>query len=488
MYDVCIIGAGVVGCAIARALSAYTLRVVVVERADDVSQGASKANSGIVHGGYASPPNTVKSELCVKGNRMFRELERELHFGYREIGALVLGFSAADLEVLERLRADGRANGVEDLEILGPREIASTEAMVSAEASAALFCGSVGVTSPYELTIALAENAVSNGVELRLRAAVVGIEKGSCFTVVTTGGRIEAQFVVNAAGVESDTVAAMVGEPGFSIRPRKGEYLLFERGYGSILGKVIFQAPTARTKGVLVTPTYHGNLLVGPNAEEVHSRENVDTEPATLLELARTARRSVPNLDLSKVITTFSGLRAACDRRDFIIEEAKTRGFLNVAGIESPGLTAAPAIAERVAALLKELGLSLTARQARRGTRSPIIVPKRLAEEEVKRLVAMESALERIVCRCELVTEGEILDSMRRGIPVETVDAVKRRTRAGMGQCQGAFCRPRVKALLARELGVPVEDVRVRADAAPRRAARGFSKMAPEPPSSHSPD
>ncbi len=478
MYDVCIVGAGVVGCAIARELSRYELRTIVLDRAGDVSQGASKANSGIVHGGYAAPHGSLKAELCAEGNRRFSQLEDELHFGFRRSGALVLGFTEEDRAAIESLYANGIANGAEGLSIVEGPQIRELEPNSSEDARCGLRCTSVGVTSPYELTIALAENAVANGVELRLFSEVIGIEAGRGFTVRTARGEVEAAFVVNAAGIAGDQVAEMVGACDFSITPRKGEYLLFQKGYGSILNHVIFQVPTDKGKGVLVTSTYHGNLLIGPNAEEVASRDDVDTSVEALLSIIEVARKSVPGFELSKLLTSFSGLRAISDRRDFIIGESRVPGFFNVAGIESPGLTSAPAIAERVVRLLREAGLTMKAKGSFHPRRNPIIVPKRLTDQEVARLIKLESTPERIVCRCERVSEGEIHDSMHRGIPVESVDAVKRRTRAGMGTCQGTFCRPRVTALLAEELGLPAEQVRVRSDdlANPIRVKRTFYK------------
>lgn len=476
MYDVCIIGAGVVGCAIARELSRYELRTLLIDRAGDVSQGASKANSGIVHGGYAAPSGTLKAELCAEGNRRFSQLEAELHFGFRRCGSLVLGFAEEERAAVERLYENGIANGSEGLSILEGSEIHRLEPNVSLEARFALRCASVGVASPYELTIALAENAVANGVELRLFSEVLAIEERGGFSIETARGPVEAAFVVNAAGVAADRIAAMVGACNFSISPRKGEYLLFQKGYGSILSHVVFQVPTDRGKGVLVTSTYHGNLLIGPNVEEAASPEDVDTSPEALLSIIETARRSVPGFELSKLLTSFSGVRAVPDRKDFIIEESEIPGFINVAGIESPGLTSAPAIAERVVRILRDAGLSLRARGGFASRRKPIIVPKSLSDEEVSQRVKLDSSPERIVCRCERVSEGEILDCMGRGIPVESVDAVKRRTRAGMGSCQGTFCRPRVTALLARELGIAAEAVRVRSDelTKPVRVKRTF--------------
>ncbi len=464
MYDVCIIGAGVVGCAIARELSKHRLRIILLEKAEDVTQGASKANSGIVHGGYSAKHGTLKGELCAEGNRGFGALDQELHFGFRRNGALVLAFGEEDEQAIAALYENGVKNRTEGLEILTAQQVRKMEPSVSSAVTAALYCAGAGVTSPYELAIALAENAIDNGVELRLNAEVTGIERGDPFLIHSRSGEISASFVVNAAGIYADTIAEMVGARDFTITPRKGEYILFERGYGKLVRSVVFQTPSARGKGILVTSTYHGNLLIGPNAEDVPSREVVDTTEEAIRQIIDTARRSVPVFDLRKVITSFSGIRATSDRGDFIIEESGVPRFINVAGIESPGLTSSPAIACRVAGILREAGLSMERREFAPNRRA-VIVPKALPPDEVKRRVELAAGPERLVCRCEQVSEGEILDALSRGIRVDTTDAVKRRTRAGMGRCQGTFCRPRVKALLARELGCKVDEVRVRADA-----------------------
>lgn len=476
MYDVCIIGAGVVGCAIARELSQYRLRTVLIDKAEDVSQGASKANSGIVHGGYSAAHGTLKGELCAEGNRRYDQWEEELHFGLRRSGSLVVGFNEQDRERIEALYENGKKNGARGLEILDAAGVRAMEPNLNEAVSCALYCKTAGVTSPYELTIALAENARANGTEILLGRTVTAIEKGEAFTVHTNEGDIEASFVVNAAGVHSDQIAGMVGLHDFTITPRKGEYILFQRGYGKLVKTVVFQTPTEKGKGILVTSTYHGNLMIGPNAEEVGDREDTGTVEDHLREIIATARKSVPSFDLRKVITNFSGLRATASGKDFIIEESAVSRFVNVAGIDSPGLTSSPAIAVRVAGILKEAGLSLSSDAHYRAQRRPIIVPKSLAAAELKRRIELPSGPERIVCRCEQVSEAEILDAMGRGLPVDTTDAVKRRTRAGMGQCQGQFCRPRVKALLARELGRSAEEIRVRADekAVSGRPTRAF--------------
>jgi glycerol-3-phosphate dehydrogenase len=454
MYDLCIIGAGVVGCALAREMSRYRLRVLLLERGDDVGSGATKANTGIVHGAYSSPAGTLRAALCAVGNRMYASLDAQLHFGYRRTGALVLAFSAQQETGLRALLDNGQANGDDGLELLTPQHARALEPGLGSGVTAALHCPPVGVTSPYELAIALAENAVANGVALRLNCEAVGLRPGGPGLVVTAGGEeLAARFVVNAAGVYADRVAAFAGEPGFRILPRQGQYLLFDKAGGEAVRRVLFQAPTKAGKGVVVTRTYHGNLMIGPNANEVADPEDAGTSLEALQGIVATARLSFPDLDLRQAITTFAGVRPTPDTGDFVIGPGPLPGFFNAAGIDSPGLTSAPAIAERLRNLLADAGLELEPRRDFQPERPAIIVPKAFAAQEVARLVAA-SGPQRLVCRCEQVSEAEIVDALNRGIPVRNIDAVKRRTRAGMGRCQGSYCRPRVAALIERETGL----------------------------------
>jgi glycerol-3-phosphate dehydrogenase len=455
-WDVCIVGGGVCGCAVARELSRFRLRILLLERGDDVANGATKANSGIVHGAYSSPHGTLKAALCAAGNRMYPRLDRELGFGFRRTGALVVAFSEAEHRTLRELAGNGAANGDDGLEVLDGAAVRALEPRLSGEVTGALLCPSVGVTSPYEMAIALAENAVANGVELRLASEVTaitrrdGFDGGPLFVLTAGGAEVTARFVVNAAGIYSHRVAAFVGEAGFTIRPRQGQYLLLEKGTGAAVSRVIFQVPTARGKGILVTSTYHGNLMIGPNANDIDDPEDEGTTLPDLGRIVETARRSLPDFDLRQVLTTYAGVRAISDRKDFIADEAPVPRFVTLGGIDSPGLTSSPALAERVRDILERAGLQLEANPAFEPQRRPIIVPKSLSDREVVPLLEAPGP-GRIVCRCERVSEGEILDALSRGLPVRSIDAVKRRTRAGMGKCQGRFCRPRVAALLARE-------------------------------------
>lgn len=478
MYDICIIGAGVVGCAIARELSKYELKVVLLEKDDDVSNGASKANSGIVHGGYAAEHGTIKGELSVKGNRLYKKLNEELNFGYRETGSIVIGFNNEDKFKINKLYANGIKNGVEGLEILDGKKIKELEPNINDEVIVGLYCKHAGITSPYELTIALAENAVENGVELRLENEVIDInKKNDRFIIKTNRNLIKARYVINCTGVYSDKIANMLNIYNFKIIPRRGQYVLLEKGYGSIVNKVIFQVPSKNGKGVLVTSTYHGNFMIGPNAEEIQDKEDVSTNSEILNYIVETARKSVPDFDIKKVITSFSGIRATSNTKDFIISESNVKGFINVAGIDSPGLTASPAIAKKVLDILLKIGVVLKENIHFTPYRKPIIKDKDLNAKEIEELIELESGTDKIICRCELVTEGEIVEALKRNINIKSTDSIKRRTRAGMGKCQGGYCRSRVREIIARELKIPIEEIPspgVGSSILPKRAKRTF--------------
>ena len=457
MYDVCIIGSGAVGANIARELSRYQLKICVLDREDDVSCGCSKANSGIVHGGYSDKPGTLKAELCVKGNRMYAHLDAQLHFGYREIGSYVLAFDQESLSTLQRLYEQGLLNGVGGLELIDGEEMRRREPHVSKEVTGALYCAQAGVTSPYEFVIALMENAVANGVELKLSHEVQQLEKrADHFLVTTSQGTLTSRYVINAAGAHSDRIAAMAGLDGYHITPRRGQYLLLSKSQNYLAKSVIFQVPTVLGKGILVTPTYHGNLMLGPNAEEIDDKDDVSTDEETLRFIAQTARLSVPGFDMSQALTSFAGNRPVSNQKDWVIDESRLPGLINLIGIDSPGLTSSPAIALKVVSLLQDSGLQLEAKPNFQAHRAPIIRPK---NKDFKGTTTHTDPELHLICRCEKVTEAEVLDCFHRGLPVLSVDAVKRRTRAGMGLCQGTFCGPRVRALLAQELQMNPEDI-----------------------------
>jgi glycerol-3-phosphate dehydrogenase len=461
MYDVIIIGAGVIGANIARELSKYKLNVCMLEKEEDVSCGSSKANSGIVHGGYSDEPGTLKAELCVKGNKMFKQLEKELNFGYRETGSLVLAFSDEEKENLEVLYRNGIANGVGGMEIIDGDEVRKMEPYLSKEIKWALFCKDSGVCSPYEFTIALTENALKNGVELKLNNKVTDIKLlGSNFKVITNQGEFETKYIINASGAYSDKVSKMIGVNDFDIIPKKGEYIIFNKDQSYLANKVIFQVPTEKGKGILVTTTYHGNLLIGPDAQQVTDRDDVSTDEESLKAIIEAARKSVDGFDMKKALTSFAGVRPTNTKKDFIVEETRVKGFLNVTG-DSPGLTSSPAIAKKIVTILKDSGLILEEKEDFKSYRKSIIAKK---DESFKGDINSEDPNKHMICRCEKVTETEIVDALNRGIEVKSLDAIKRRTRAGMGMCQGGFCGPRVRALVAKTLGITEDEVKQRGD------------------------
>jgi glycerol-3-phosphate dehydrogenase len=475
MYDVAIIGAGVVGSAIARKLSRYSLKICLIEKEEDVAAGASKANSGIVHGGYAAKYGTLKGELCIKGNEMYEQLNKELNFGFRRTGALVVGFSDEDEKKIRELYENGLKIGCSDLEIIYKDRIKEIEPYINEEVKVALYAKSVGVTSPYEFTIALAENAVNNGVELKLETKVISIDKkADYFNLISDKGEIESKYVINTAGLYSDKIANMVGIEDFKILPRRGQYILLGKDQGHLVNTVVFQVPTVKGKGILVTTTYHGNFMIGPNAEEVGDKDDVATTMESLEEVIETARKSIKTFDIRRALTTFSGIRAVSSSGDFIIEESKVKGFINVGGIDSPGLTSAPAIAVKIEDILKKLGLELKDKPEFNPYRKALINPK---DASFTGKVDHESPNKNIICRCERITEAEIVDAIHREVPVKSIDAIKRRVRAGMGNCQGNFCRSRVAAIIARELGIPVEEVLERGQKASTASLRADIKL-----------
>ena len=457
MYDVLIIGCGVTGAATAFELSKYKLRVGVLERENDVALGTTKANSAILHAGYDPEPGTLMAKLNVRGVELARELCQKLDVPYLGCGSLVLAFSQEELPALKELYRRGTENGVPGLELLSGDDARALEPNLSETVAAALHAPSAAICSPWEYCLALAETAVKNGVELHLNTEVTGMEKTSeGWTVHTNSGEFQTRFVINAAGVDAETVHAMAAPPSFVTSPARGQYYLLDKSEGDRVGRVIFQCPSKVGKGVLVAPTVHGNLIVGPDSEKVEGN-NTATTGDGLRFVRETAQKSVPSINFRESIRNFAGVRSSTDRGDFIIEES-VPGFIDLAGICSPGLSAAPAIGEYAVELLAKDGLALEKKDTficeRRRTRF-----KELSVEERSALVEKDPAYGRVICRCETVTEGEILEALRSPIPPCSVDGVKRRVNAGMGRCQGGFCGPRVVDILARELNKSPDEI-----------------------------
>lgn len=462
MKDVIIIGGGVVGCSVARELCRFDADILLLERGNDVSVGTSKANSGIVHGGYDAKPGTLKAKFNVAGNAMFDALARELDFPFKRNGSMVLCFDKADIGKLLELKEQGVKNGVQGLYVLeGYEAVKAIEPYVSENVVAALVVPNGGIVSPYEMTIAYAENAATNGVEFRFGSEVTAIDRidGRLQVTCADGFTAQAKYVVNAAGVYADVINNMISPDKMHITARKGDYELLDKTCGYMASHTLFQMPTKMGKGVLVTPTCHGNILVGPTATDVTDKDDVATTPEELASAFDRALLTMPLLNRRNIITQFSGLRAHLDTDDFVIgESAAVKGLYNVAGIESPGLSSAPAIAVHVAEeIAKKLSLGKNANFVAERKGIPHFAT--LSDEERQKLVAENPLYGRIVCRCETVTEGEIVEAIRRKPGAVDMDGVKRRTRQGMGRCQAGFCTPRVMEILSRELGVPMTEV-----------------------------
>lgn len=457
MYDAVIIGGGAVGCAVARYLSRYRLSICLVERGEDVCVGTSKANSAICHAGFDAPVGSAKARFNVEGSRMMEGLSQELDFPYRRCGSLVLCFDEAELPHLRELLERGVQNGVEGLEILDRAALRALEPAVSDKAVAALWAPSGAVLCPFGMTIALAENAAANGCAFRFNTEVARIERRDGFFRLHTGGDcIDTRVVISAAGVYGDALHNQLCADKLTIVPRRGEYCLLDRTCGQLVQHTIFQLPSAMGKGVLVTPTVHGNLLVGPTAVDQPDKGRTATTAEGLRSVAETAAKSVENLPMRDVITSFAGLRAHLSgpEDDFIVGESAD-GFFEAVGIESPGLSSAPAIG-RYLAELAAAKLHAAEKEDFIAQRRDMPHPREMDFASRQDLIARDPAYGQVICRCEGVTEGEIRDAIRRVPGARSLDGVKRRVRAGMGRCQGGFCGPKVMELLSRELHVPI--------------------------------
>ena len=460
MYDIIIIGAGVIGCAIARELSRYQLNTLVLEKANDVCCGTSKANSAIVHAGFDAKPHTLKGQMNAPSNLLFDELSKELDFPFKRNGSLVLCFDEKHIFQLEQLRERGKQNGVPGLKVLSNEEAHQLEPNITDQVVAALYSPTSGIVCPFTLTIALAENAYANGVHFQFNQTVTSIKKDDdTFILTCPNETYRSKVVINAAGLFSDELNNMISKAHFSIIPRKGEYNLFDKYVGHLTSHTLFQLPTKLGKGILIAPTIDGNLIVGPNAVDQEDKEDLDTTRQGLDEIMVKAHLSLRNIPLNSVITSFSGLRAHFDGDDFILGEASdVPNFFNAAGIDSPGLTCAPLIGKYITQLIVDK-LSPKVNANFNPKREGMIRFNECSKEKQRELIASNPLYSKIVCRCESITEAEIVDALTRPLGAQDLDGIKRRTRAGAGRCQGGFCLVRNMELIHEYLNIPFIDI-----------------------------
>jgi len=462
MTEILVIGAGVVGGMIARELTRYTPSVAIAEAACDVALGATRANSAIVHAGFDAKEGSLKALLNVRGSKMMKKVCSELGVKYKNNGSLVVGFNEEDKETLLGLLERGNKNGVEGLKLLSREELLSIEPNIGDEVAYALHAPTGAIVCPYELCMAAVGNAMDNGASLYLDFKVVSIEKqANGYLVKAEDGReIFAKFVVNGAGAYSDEISALIGDESFSVKPRRGEYMLLDKECGSLIGHTVFSCPSKMGKGILVSPTVDGNLLLGPTAEDIEDKTDVRTTAEGMAKIRAGVSRQVKGVNFSKVITSFSGVRSSEKNGDFIIRQSeKVDGFIHVAAIDSPGLTCCVAIADYAIEQLRAMGLVLTEKADFDPVRENPHAFREMSDEEKDAYIKQHPAYGKIVCRCETVSEGEIRDAIRRNPPARDIDGVKRRTRSGMGRCQGGFCMPYVMRLLSEENGEPMEKI-----------------------------
>ncbi len=462
IYDVVIVGAGVTGAMLARELSRYQLAVCLLEKENDVAMGASRANSGIIHGGYDPVPGTMKARMNTAGVELLFEAATQLNVPHVRNGSMVCAFSEAEEPMLQELYEQGIQNEIPGMQMLSGDEARKLEPYLSEKVTKVLRITNAGIISPYELTVAAVGNAMDNGVALLRNFEVCGIERtNDVFTVTSQNGQcVKSRFLVNCAGGYADKVAALADDCDFVIIPRAGEYMLLDKSEGFRAKHTLFQCPSAEGKGILVSPTVHGNLLVGPNAARVETPDCKDTTPEGLALVKKLSAKTVPSVDYRQVITSFTGVRASEKNGDFILRPSqRVPGLVHAAAIDSPGLTCCVAIAKHLTGVLEALGLVLTEKNDWDGTREDPCAFREMTDEQKDAYIKQNPSFGKIVCRCETVSEGEILQAIHMNPGACDLDGVKRRTRSGMGRCQGGFCGPYVMQLLSRELGVPMEEI-----------------------------
>lgn len=462
IYDVVVAGAGVIGSMTARELTKYKLSLCVLEKDNDVACGASKANSGIVHGGFDPEPDTLKAKLNVEGVEKLFSTAKMLNVPIKRNGSLVCAFGADEDKVVKELYNRGIKNGVKGMEIISGDEARKLEPELSGEITSVLSVSSAGIVCPYEMTIASMGNAMDNGAQLKLNFEIAGISKqDGIFVIKSSDGEVvKAKYLVNCAGGFSDKISRMAGDDSFEIIPRAGEYLLLDKTEGMRVSHTIFQVPSKEGKGILVSPTVDGNLLTGPTACVVENPESKQTTQNGIDTVIKLAAKSVPSVNFRSVITSFSGVRSSEKNGDFIIKASeKTENLINVAAIDSPGLSSCVAIAEYAVDILKKVGLELKENPDFNGSRENPHLFREMKDEEKDKYIKEHPEYGKIVCRCETVSEGEIRAAIKRNPPAHDIDGVKRRTRSGMGRCQGGFCGPYVMKLIAEENKTAKENV-----------------------------
>ncbi len=461
IYDVLIIGCGITGAAAAYELSRYDLAVGVLEQYNDVANGVTKANSAILHAGFDPIPGSTEAHLNLEGIRLAKDLCEKLDVERREIPSFVIALEQRDMAEIEMLYDRGVKNGVPGIRILSREQALALEPALNPNILAALYAPGSAIVNPWEYAIALSETAVRNGVHVHLSTRVTAIKKdGDLFSLSTSRGNFAARYVVNAAGCDSDKVHEMIGGSGFTSTHFRGSYYVLDKSQGSLVNSVIFPCPDEYGfKGVLVAPTVHGNLIVGPDAEKAQDGADVANTAKSLADVKAWGLRSVPGINFKEVIHEYAGVRPNTQFKDFIIGESPyCEHFINLAGIKSPGLSAAPAIAKKGVSILEQCGLILREKEAFIDTRKRIKFCD-LCQAEKEQIIRENPLYGRVVCRCETVTEGEIVEAIHRPIVPTTIDAIKRRCRAGLGRCQGGFCGPRVHEILARELNKPMNEI-----------------------------
>lgn len=461
-YDLAIVGGGVVGTAIARELSHYKLKIALFEREEELAFGVSKSNSGIIHPGTQNSPNSLKGRLCLQGNALIRKLSRELGFDFKEVGELIVAFNDEEIARLEQLKREAERLGVPHLKIVDKEWLKEREPNLTGKAAAALYAPTAGIVSPYRVAYDLSENARRNGVRIYLSTEVLDINRKGHFEISTSKGVFKSRYIINAAGLFADDISAMVGVNSFKISPRKGEEFLLDKKREHITNHLLFPLPTKVSKGILIIKTSDGNPMIGPTAEDVESKDDLSTSDEGLKKVLAAAKRMIPSINGSDIIAYFAGLRPAAGD-DFIIRhEAASPGFINVAGIQSPGLTAAPAIALLVCDILKKNGLSLRKKFLFHGHRRKSIHLFAVPLKRAKRLIGKDADYGDIICRCEMVSSREVKEAIARG--ATTLDGIKFRTRAQAGRCHGSFCTARLLKILSQQRKMPITKVTKRGE------------------------